>query len=128
MTVCVCFDIRPRHGIADVSVATVLPGKPGGFLQGGFSLGPPGAIESDLDTAASFDGSTGAASAPLDLSGTSQLTVEFWLNWAAYANDESLVLIVASGPENEAKNDSGPAASKRARGFLASTRMTNHDR
>jgi YD repeat-containing protein len=58
--------------------------------QGGFSLGTPGAIESDLDTAASFDGSTGAASAALDLSGTSQLTVEFWLNWSAYANDDDL--------------------------------------
>ena len=31
--------------------------------QGGFALGAPGAIEDDLDTAASFDGATGAASA-----------------------------------------------------------------
>jgi|GEM_PF-852218 len=60
--------------------------------QNGFTLGTPGAIDSDLDTAASFDGSTGAASVPLDFSGTSQLTVEFWLNWAAYANDDDLAM------------------------------------
>ncbi|HET9593674.1 MAG TPA: PKD domain-containing protein, partial [Solirubrobacterales bacterium] len=58
--------------------------------QGGFSLGTAGAIEGDLDTAASFDGATGAASAPLDLSGTSQLTLEFWLNWSNYATDDDL--------------------------------------
>ncbi|MET0558381.1 MAG: PKD domain-containing protein [Solirubrobacterales bacterium] len=60
--------------------------------QNGFALGASGAIDSDLDTAISFDGSTGAASAPLDFSGTSQLTVEFWLNWAAYANDDDLAM------------------------------------
>jgi YD repeat-containing protein len=60
--------------------------------QNGFSLGTPGAIDSDLDTAATFDGATGAGSVPLDFSGTSQLTVEFWLNWAAYANDDDLAM------------------------------------
>jgi YD repeat-containing protein len=60
--------------------------------QGGFTLGTTGALEGDLDTAATFDGATGAATANVDLSGTSQLTVEFWLNWAAYANDDDLAL------------------------------------
>jgi YD repeat-containing protein len=60
--------------------------------QGGFALGTTGALEGDLDTAATFDGATGAASANVDLSGTSQLTVEFWLNWATYANDDDLAL------------------------------------
>ncbi len=60
--------------------------------QGGFTLGATGAIEGDLDTAATFDGATGAASANVNLSATSQLTVEFWLNWAAYANDDDLAL------------------------------------
>ncbi len=60
--------------------------------QGGFTLGTTGAIEGDLDSAATFDGATGAASAAVDLSATSQLTVEFWLNWAAYANDDDLAL------------------------------------
>jgi YD repeat-containing protein len=58
--------------------------------QGGFSLGATGAIEGDLDTATSFDGATGAANVALDLSGASQLTLEFWLNWAAYGNDDDL--------------------------------------
>jgi len=58
--------------------------------QGGFGLGATGAIEGDLDTAATFDGATGAASTALDLSATSQLTIEFWLNWAAYGNDDDL--------------------------------------
>jgi YD repeat-containing protein len=60
--------------------------------QGGFALGATGALEGDLDTAATFDGATGAASANVDLSATSQLTLEFWLNWAAYANDDDLAL------------------------------------
>ncbi len=60
------------------------------IAQGGFSLGTTGAIEGDLDTAATFDGATGAAAAPLDLSTASQLTLEFWLNWAAYGNDDDL--------------------------------------
>jgi len=60
--------------------------------QGGFALGATGALEGDLDTAATFDGATGAASATVDLSATSQLTLEFWLNWAAYANDDDLAL------------------------------------
>jgi YD repeat-containing protein len=60
--------------------------------QGGFALGATGALEGDLDTAATFDGATGAASAAVDLSASSQLTVEFWLNWAAYANDDDLAL------------------------------------
>jgi PKD repeat protein len=58
--------------------------------QGGFTLGTTGALEGDLDTAASFDGSTGTASANVDLSGTSQMTIEFWLNWSAYANNDAL--------------------------------------
>jgi PKD repeat protein len=57
---------------------------------GGVTLGAPGALEPDSNPAAGFDGSNDAASAPLDLSGTSQLTVEFWLKWSAYANDDDL--------------------------------------
>jgi PKD repeat protein len=57
---------------------------------GGVTLGATGALLSDPNSAAGFDGVNGAASAPLNLSGTSQLTVEFWLNWAAYANDDDL--------------------------------------
>ncbi len=59
-------------------------------VKGGVTLGAPGALDPDSNPAASFDGVNGAASAPLNLSATSQLTVEFWLNWAAYANDDDL--------------------------------------
>jgi YD repeat-containing protein len=76
---------------AGSTFADAVGGNPA-TAQGGFALGAPGAIEGDLDTAATFDGGTGAASAPVDLSATSQLTVEFWLNWAAYANDDDLAL------------------------------------
>ena len=36
----------------------------------------------------SFDGTNDAASAPLNLSGTSKLTIEFWLKWTSYANND----------------------------------------
>jgi YD repeat-containing protein len=60
--------------------------------QGGVTLGAPGPLGPKANAAASFDGASGGASAPLELSGTSKLTVEFWLNWAAYANDDDLAL------------------------------------
>ena len=44
----------------------------------------------DPNAAASFDGSNDTASAKLNLSGSSQLTLEFWLNWTAYANNDRL--------------------------------------
>jgi YD repeat-containing protein len=71
------------------TLADVIGGSPA-TAQGGFTLGAAGALEADLDTATSFDGASGAASAPLDLSANSQLTIEFWLNWSAYANDDDL--------------------------------------
>jgi PKD repeat protein len=54
------------------------------------TLGVTGAISSDSDTAASFNGTSDAAQAELDLSGTSQVTLEFWLKWNAYADDDRL--------------------------------------
>jgi len=73
-------------------------------LKGGVTLGTPGALEADPNTAASFDGASGAASAAVDFSSTSQLTVEFWLNWAAYANDDDLALELTPNFNN---NDGG---------------------
>jgi YD repeat-containing protein len=70
--------------------------------QGGVALGVPGAIEGEpATTAAQFDGTSGAASVPLDLSGKSQLTLEFWLNWSAYANDDSLAFEFTKNFNNE---------------------------
>ena len=58
----------------------------------GATLGVPGSIFGDPTTAASFNGTSDYASAPLDLSGTNQVTIEFWLNWNAFANDDALAL------------------------------------
>ncbi len=69
--------------------------------QGGVTLGAPGAIEGEPNTAASFDGTSGTASVPLDLTGTSQLTLEFWLNWSAYANNDALAFEFTPNFNNE---------------------------
>ena len=52
----------------------------------------PGGVAADPNTAARFDGSNDYATANLNLSGTSKLTVEFWLNWTAFANDDRLAM------------------------------------
>jgi PKD repeat protein len=61
-------------------------------VTGNATLGVPGALTADTDTAVSFDGSTSGAAANVDLSGTSKLTIEFWLKWDAYANDDKLAM------------------------------------
>jgi YD repeat-containing protein len=69
--------------------------------KGGVTLGVPGAIETDANTAASFDGASGAASVPVDLSGGSQATIEFWMNWSAYANNDALAFEFTNNFNNE---------------------------
>jgi YD repeat-containing protein len=59
-------------------------------LSGGPVLGAPGAVAGDPGTSVRFNGTTGAATANLNLSGTSKLTLEFWLKWNAFANDDDL--------------------------------------
>ncbi len=61
-------------------------------ISGGPSLGAPGAVTGDTDTSVSFNGTTSAATANVDLSATSKLTVEFWLKWDSYANDDRLAM------------------------------------
>jgi YD repeat-containing protein len=56
------------------------------------TLGVPGGIPHDSDKAARFDGVNDAATAPVDLSGKGAVTVEFWLKWNAYANDDRLAM------------------------------------
>jgi hypothetical protein len=58
--------------------------------NGGATMGVPGAIAGDTDKAASFDGVNDFASANVDLSGTSTVSLEFWLKWDAFANDDQL--------------------------------------
>jgi hypothetical protein len=60
--------------------------------SGGVTLGEPGGLVGDSSTSALFNGSSGAAQAPVDLSGTGELTVEFWMKWKEFAADDALAL------------------------------------
>jgi PKD repeat protein len=61
-------------------------------LSGGPVLGAPGALSDDTDTSVQFNGTSAAASADVNLSSTSKLTVEFWLKWNSYANNDALAM------------------------------------
>ena len=69
---------------------------------GSVSLGQPGALIGDPDTAAGFDGIHGAAQAQVNLSGTSKLTIEFWLKWNNYENNDSLAMELTPNFNNTA--------------------------
>jgi PKD repeat protein len=58
--------------------------------SGGFTLGVPGGPAFDTNTAVRFDGSTASAKSNFSLAGTNKLTIEFWANWKAYNNNDSL--------------------------------------
>jgi sugar lactone lactonase YvrE len=60
-------------------------------IAGGVTLGQPGGLAEE-SKAAGFNGSTGTAQAELDLSGQHKLTVEFWMKWNAYADDDALAM------------------------------------
>ncbi len=81
--------------LGDAPGSTVLTDSSGGGHAGsnaGATLGIPGAIYRDPDTAARFNGTSSSASAPVDLSASSAITVEFWLKWNTYANDDALAM------------------------------------
>jgi PKD repeat protein len=59
---------------------------------GNVTLGVPGGVAGDPNTAARFDGTSAYARANLDLSQTRTATVEFWLKWNAYAGDDRLAM------------------------------------
>ena len=60
-----------------------------GTITGG-TFGLPGAIQPG--TAVGFNGTSDSGAIPLNLSGTSQVTVEFWLKWNQYANNDALAM------------------------------------
>jgi PKD repeat protein len=60
--------------------------------SGGPTLGVAGGIPHDSDKAARFDGVDDAATAPVDFGNSSAITVEFWLKWSSYANDDRLAM------------------------------------
>jgi PKD repeat protein len=61
-------------------------------VLGGVTLGEPGGLIGDSSTSALFNGSTGAARASVNLSGTHELTVEFWMKWSTYGADDHLAM------------------------------------
>ncbi len=70
---------------------TILDSK--GLAPGRSSAAPSasrGAISPG--TAIGFNGTSDSGSIPLNLSGTHELTVEFWLKWNSYANNDALAM------------------------------------
>lgn len=74
------------------SFADVVGGANAEVSSSGVTLGEPGGLVEDLSTSAAFDGSSGAAQASINLTGTHELTVEFWMKWHAYGADDRLAL------------------------------------
>ncbi len=66
-------------------------GTSNGTIAGG-TFGLPGAVAEDPTTSIGFNGTGDYGSVPLNLSSTSKLTVEFWLKWNQYANNDALAM------------------------------------
>jgi hypothetical protein len=66
-------------------------GSSNGAITGG-TFGLPGAVREDSTTAIGFNGSGDSGAIPLNLSSTGKLTVEFWLKWNQYANNDALAM------------------------------------
>ncbi|MGH2854497.1 MAG: hypothetical protein ACRDLF_09965, partial [Solirubrobacteraceae bacterium] len=79
------------EGSGETSFADIIGGANAEVL-GGVTLGEPGGLIGDPSTSALFNGSSGAARASIDLSGTHELTVEFWMKWSSYGADDHLAM------------------------------------
>jgi YD repeat-containing protein len=79
-----------------------LVGTSNATTSGEPTLGVPGGVPHDSDKSARFDGVNDAATAPVDLSGKSAITVEFWLKWNSYANDDRLAMELTKNFNEEA--------------------------
>ena len=66
-------------------------GSANGTIHGG-TFGLPGAVAEDPTTSIGFNGSSDYGTVPLDLSATNKLTVEFWLKWNQYADNDALAM------------------------------------
>jgi YD repeat-containing protein len=78
--------------------------SPAAASGGGVAFGSPGALAGPTNMSARFDGVTGSAQANLDLSVSTAVTVEFWLKWDAYADNDALALEFTN---NFNQNDGG---------------------
>jgi sugar lactone lactonase YvrE len=81
----------PMNESSGSTLADVFDGA-NATTSGGVTLGGPGGLVEDSSTSTAFDGSTGAAQANVNLSGTHELTIEFWMKWHAYGADDKLAL------------------------------------
>ena len=79
-------------GEASGSTFADVVGGANASISGGTTLGEPGGLVEDPSTSAAFNGTSGAAQANVDLSGTHKLTVEFWMKWKSYGEDDKLAL------------------------------------
>jgi PKD repeat protein len=66
-------------------------GSANGTVSGGL-FGQEGGVAGDADTAIHFNGAGDFGAVPMDLSGTSQLTIEFWLKLDSYNNEDGLAM------------------------------------
>ena len=66
-------------------------GSSSGTITGG-KFGEPGAIRGDPNTAVAFNGTSDFGVIPMNLSNTNHITVEFWLKWSKYSNNEAVAL------------------------------------
>ncbi|HET6866289.1 MAG TPA: hypothetical protein VFH80_10210, partial [Solirubrobacteraceae bacterium] len=78
----------PMNDASGTTMAADSKGANGAYTASGVTLGATGI--GDGETAASFDGSSGAASVAIDLSAYTQISLEFWLKWSAFANNDAL--------------------------------------
>src|SRR5947209_6135234 len=83
-----------RLGDGSGSVACDSLGLNSGSYQGGVTLGVPGAIAGDSNTAAAFDGSTGNVSVPAtsSLNVADSFTVEAWVKRGSIGGSENQVV------------------------------------
>jgi YD repeat-containing protein len=81
-----------RMGDANGTTFADSKGSSPATASGGPTFGAAGAIPSDTDTAVGFNGTSAAGAANVDLSGTNKLTLEFWMNWDAFNNDDDLAM------------------------------------
>jgi len=63
-------------------------GNVGNLSQSGVAYGAGGALDGSAHATAQFDGVAGSASLGVDLSASSAASIEFWLNWAGYGDDD----------------------------------------
>jgi PKD repeat protein len=81
------------------TIADSVSGGPSGTITGG-TFGQPGAVANDPTTAISFNGTSDSGQVGMNLSGSKTITVEFWLKWNSYANNDALAMELTSNFNN----------------------------